>query len=383
MLINFKASNIYQRNYESTKKIKCNEGGARSSKTYSILQVLDSKAYEETGERYSIVRKTYNALKDTVLRDFFDILKSHDLYNEANHKRSDPQEYTLNGNLFEFRGMDQPDRKRGAKRKRLFMNEAQEFTLEDWRQLTMRTTGEIFLDYNPSEEFSFIYDKIIPREDCELIHSTYKDNPFLEQEIIKELERLELEDPDYWEVYGLGKRGKAKELIYSNWEVFKENPVNIDETFYGLDFGWNHPTALVRIDLCDEVPYITELLYETHLKTPDLIDMLKELIPNKSDNIYADSAEPAIIQEIFEAGFNIDKSDKSVSDGIEYCQRGREYIRGHNLEKEQRNYKWKKNKEGEMLNKEPVKYKDDLMDAKRYARYTHTKQPSYTIGEWV
>ena len=376
----FEVSEIYIKNAESKKKIKCNEGGARSTKTYSILQLLIMDGIQERNEPPAIttvVRKSFNSLRDTAMRDFFDILNSYGWYNEESHNKT-TNEYRIGNMLYEFRGLDQPQKKRGAKRKRLFANEANELTYEDWIQLIMRTTEEAFLDYNPSEEFSWIYDKVIPRKDCELIHSTYKDNKFLEKEIVKELERLEIEDPDYWEVYGLGLRGKAKELIYANWKEFKEIS-KIDETIYGLDFGWNHPTALVRIDLCDTVPYITELLYETHLKTPDLIDRLKELIPNKNNNIYADSAEPATIEEIFEAGFNIDKSDKSVSDGIEYCQRGREFIRGHNLEKEQRNYKWKKNKDGEMLNKEPVKYKDDLQDAKRYARYTHSKQPCYDI----
>jgi len=175
-------------------------------------------------------------------------------------------------------------------------------------------------------------------------------------------------------VYGLGLRGKAKELIYSNWEVFKEDPINIDETIYGLDFGWNHPTALVRIDLCDTVPYITELLYETHLKTPDLIDRLKSFNISSGDYIYADSQEPAKIQEIFEAGFNINSSDKSVSDGIEFCQRGKMYVKGGNLEKEIKCYKWKVNKDGIILKDEPVKFNDHLCDAFRYARYTHTQK---------
>jgi len=380
--LNIEASRIFTLNKDSTKKIKCNEGGARSTKTYSILQVLSFvRALNETGQIYTIIRKTYNALRDTVMRDFFDILNAQGMYREANHNKSN-SEYLLNGNLIEFRGLDQPQKKRGSKRKRLFVNEANEISLEDWMQLIMRTTGEVFLDYNPSEEFSWIYDKVIPRDDCELIHSTYKDNKFLEKEIIDEIERLEVADPDYWEVYGLGLRGKAKELIYSNWGVFKELSQKIDETFYGLDFGYTNPTALVKIDLCDTLPYMTEMLYRTHLTTPMIITELENLKVNKSDYIYGDSAEPGKIEEISQAGYNIHPSDKSVSDGIEFCQRKRMFIQGANLEKEIKCYKWKVNKDGVILKDDPVKFNDHLCDAFRYARYTHTKQPSYDIG-WV
>ena len=157
--LNIEVSPVFVRNIQSTKRIRCNQGGTRSSKTYSILQVLIVEALQETGKVITICRKTFSSLKGTAMRDFFEILKNADLYSEKNHNKSDSL-YELNGNLFEFVGLDQPQKKRGAKRDKLFINEANDLTYEDWTQLRLRTKGVIYIDYNPSDEFHWIYEKV-------------------------------------------------------------------------------------------------------------------------------------------------------------------------------------------------------------------------------
>jgi phage terminase large subunit len=137
----------------------------------------------------AIIRKTYPSLKSTVLRDFIEILLGQEWYDEANHNKTD-QIYDLFGNRVEFFSLDQPQKVRGRKRDVLYCNEANELTLEDWRQLTMRTTWKVLIDYNPSEPFHWIYKEVIPRDDCTFFKTTYLDNPHLPQEIIDEIERL-------------------------------------------------------------------------------------------------------------------------------------------------------------------------------------------------
>ena len=135
--------------------------------------------------------------------------------------------YQLNGNLFEFVSLDQPQKKRGSKRTYLFINEANELNLEDWIQLSIRTEKQIFLDYNPSMDEHWIYDIVIPRPDCTFIHSTYLDNlGFLPAEQVREIENLKNVDENYWRIYGLGEIGKIKGLVFSNWELVDEFLVN-------------------------------------------------------------------------------------------------------------------------------------------------------------
>ena len=171
MNLKVKGTNVLWRNMQANTRIVVNEGGTRSSKTYSIAQMLIIKAMETTGNIITITRKTLPSLRATAMRDFFEILLTLDLYEQRNHNKSE-HTYKLNGNLFEFVSLDQPQKKRGAKRNILWMNEANEFTLEDYRQLSFRTADKIIMDYNPSDVDHWIYDEVIPRDDCTLIKST-------------------------------------------------------------------------------------------------------------------------------------------------------------------------------------------------------------------
>lgn len=374
MEVEFNSSIIFEKNYSALhnpkKKIIVNQGSSRSTKTYSIIQCLIIDALEQKAESVTtFVRKELSTLKVTALRDFLEILKDQGLYNEKNHNKSE-YTYKLKKVTFEFQGLDSPTKKRGAKRRLLFVNEANELTLEDWRQLIIRTTGKIFLDYNPSEEFHWIYDNVLTREDCEYIHSTYKDNPFLEDTIVNEIERLQFEDENFWRIYGLGEKGFSTERIYTNWDIVNEFPNSFNETTYGLDFGFNHPTALIETNENENDIYIRELIYKSGLVNSQILDLMQTLITNKNKYVYADSANPDKIQEIKQAGFNVYEADKSVKDGIDCVKRKRLHIHKDsvNLIKEIKSYSWKVDKAGRILD-EPVKFNDDGMDALRYSLY--------------
>ena len=195
-----KTTNVFHKAYGSKTRITCLQGGTRSSKTYSLCQLFIVKCLGETGKTFTICRKTLPALKGTAYRDIIQLLKDLDLYSEENHNKSELS-YALNGNLIEFISVDQPQKIRGRKRNYLWLNEANEFNYEDWQQLILRTTEKIYLDYNPSDPYSWIYEKVHTRDDCTFLQSTYQANPFLDEDTIAEIERLKDIDPDYWRVY--------------------------------------------------------------------------------------------------------------------------------------------------------------------------------------
>lgn len=311
------------------------------------------------------------------MRDFFEVMKGLGVYKRELHNLTDLT-YKYGNNEIEFISVDQPQKIRGRKRHYLWLNEANEFAYEDFRQLNMRTEKQIFMDFNPSDEYHWIYDHILTRDDSILIQSTYKDNPFLESTIVKEIERLQGVDKNYWRIYGLGERGISEMKVYSHWQYCDELPDSPDEVIYGLDFGYNNPTALVKVVIKDQVVSWDEILYESYLTNAQLIEKLKQYqIGNAT--IYADTAEPQRIEEIRRAGFNIKPSDKDVRGGIDAIKTRVWFItkRSVNILKEAKSYSWKE-KDGKALD-EVVKAWDHLLDAGRYAVHTHTSKPKVSL----
>jgi len=210
---------VYDYLKQTDSKIKIFQGSTRSGKTYNILMwLIFGYGMTETGKTITIFRATYPALRATVMRDFFDILERFDLYLDADHNKSN-SEYRLNGNLFEFVSIDQSSRLKGRKRNIAFLNEANEASYESYNQILFRTEEQLILDYNPSDEYSWIYSKVKTRDDAFFCITTYKDNRFLSKEIVKEIERLQYTDQDYWRVYGLGQVGRNKATIFTYLEV--------------------------------------------------------------------------------------------------------------------------------------------------------------------
>lgn len=366
-----KTTKIFHQTIQSNKRIVINEGSSRSSKTYSTMQVLIQLALQETGQVFTIVRKTLPSLKATAMKDFFEVLNKYGIYDDDHHNKS-TNTYSLHGNEIEFISVDDYSKVKGRKRKYLFMNEANEFLYNDFVQLSMRTTGTIFMDYNPShDENHWIEEKIKTRDDVEVFRSTYKDNPFLNKETINEIERLKDTDPNLWRIYGLGLMGIASARIYQHFQLCDELP-EAGETFYGLDFGFNHPTALVEIREYDDAYYVDELIYASGMTNNDLIEKMRDLEVKRGKYLFCDSAEPNRIEEIKRAGFNAHLSDKDVRKGIDTIKSKKIYItkRSVNLQKEYRGYSWKTTADGAILD-EPVRINDDALCAMRYGVHTY------------
>jgi phage terminase large subunit len=366
-----KATNVFKRNWNAKTRFIVNQGGSRSSKTYSICQKYILKLLNENKKVMTIARKTTPALKTSVMMDFFEILINWNLYNPKYHNKSE-NTYILNGNLVQFIGLDNPQKKRGSKRNYLWMNEANEFNLEDYRQLAMRTTEDINLDFNPSDEFHWIYDEVLEKKEVTVIKSTYKDNPFLEQTIIDEIESYKDIDENYWRVFGLGERGVSGATIYTHWQYADELPVSYDREVYGIDWGINHPTVVTQIREKDGEYYVNEVFYASKHTNKEFLLKAKELIPYNAE-IIADGEDLNRVNEMYAEGWRYiktaNKNAGSVRRGIGKIQTNKIFITkaSTNIIKEIKSYKWKVDRDGKITDAEPVKINDDGMDSMRYA----------------
>jgi phage terminase large subunit len=366
-----KQPSTYYHVKKSKAKIQVHQGGTRSGKTYSICQALIELCYKNKGAGIviTIVRKTFPALRSSVMRDFFDILTEGENYYEENHNKSQAT-YTLFGNLVEFISADQPQKLRGRKRTMLYINEANELSLEDWRQLILRTTDKTIIDYNPSDQYHWIYEYVLNRDDVDFFQTTYLDNPFLEQSVIDEIERFKETDENYWRIYGLGERGINTAAVFPQWQVADQIPERAKLVAYGMDWGFtNDPTALVSVWREDYSLYIKEHLYKTGLTNRDISLELDKLELNRTP-IICDSAEPKSIEELHRLGHNVKPSKKgpdSIRLGIDIMKRHKLYIlkESLNAQKEFRNYRWETNKDGVQLSK-PVDHNNHIVDAVRY-----------------
>jgi phage terminase large subunit len=373
-----KSTVIFEKNYAALNdqgiRFVINEGGSRSSKTYSLCQLVIIYCLQNNNKVVSIIRKTFPALRATVLRDFIEILKELNIYSVEDHNKSEHIYTFPNGSIVEFFSVDDEQKIRGRKRDIAWCNEANELYFDDFTQLNMRTESKLIFDYNPSESTSWLYE--LPMEESILIKSTYKDNPFLPQSIRAQIEDLKRTDEALYQIYALGEKAISKSNIYSNWSFIPHRPARFVNYVYGLDFGYNHPTALMRVYWCDNDIYIEPVIYESYLTTPMLIDKMQSFNVEKTVTIVADYARPEIIAELNNAGYDVQNANKVVKKGIDniktfgvLCQDDKA------LKKEYENYKWKK--VGDMITDEPVKMFDDAMDAIRYAT-THIRQEYYT-----
>jgi len=360
-------------------RIILNQGSSRSTKTYSICQLFIALQHKESA-LFTIARKYLPSLRASAYRDYLEILKEVDIYNPDNHNKSELS-YRIGDSECEFISVDQHEKIKGRKRKYLFMNEANEFDYNDFVQLSLRTTGKIFMDFNPSHDnYHWIETKIKTRDDVEIIHSTYKDNPFLEKETINEIERLKDNDPNLWKIYGLGIMGLVENLIFTHWQLIDVLPEGDD--YYGLDFGYNNATCLSYIVEKDKDIYGKEIIYETRLTNRDLIAKMEQLEISKDKEIIADAEDPGRIKEIQEAGFNCIASDKgkdSVKKSIDELKSRGFYITrdSPNAQKELRGYKWKE-KDGRIID-EPVKFNDHFLDSIRGAVYTRSNRTGLSL----
>lgn len=351
------------------KTIISEQGSSRSAKTYNTMIWLIVDALKDSGSRTSVVRKTLPALKGSVLIDFKDILVRMKIWEPRQFNKTELI-YTLpNKSWFEFFSTDDEQKIRGRKRDKLFVNEANEISYLEWQQLIMRTRKYAILDYNPSFSEDHWIEQINKDPDCYHFISTYKDNPFLEQKIIDDIEKLRDKNKSLWTVYGLGLRAVIEGRIFDSYEIVEDIPEHIRKRWVGMDFGYtNDPTAILNVAIDGDDLYMDEICYRTHMLTNDIIKVLKASCPDKK--IISESADPRLIDEIHNAGLNIHAVEKykgSVMAGITKMQEYHIKItrRSDHIKKEINNYVYDQDKEGRYLN-EPVDEFNHAIDGGRY-----------------
>ena len=389
-------SNVYWKVLEACKskpRYISNKGGTRSTKTYSTLQFLFMLIQEKDkpGDITSVVSESFPHLRKGAIRDFENII-GHPLKGDEHWKETDHTWEFDNGAKLEFFSVDNAAKVHGSQRKRLFINEANHIDYEIFRQLAVRTSSIIFIDYNPAS-VCWIQQKVECRDNCTLIRSTYKDNPFLSAEQIAEIESNK-DDVNWWKVYGQGVEGTLDGLIYNFEQIDHLPPKGVNKAerdktdeeryadslteIHGLDFGFtNDPTARVKIlvDHKRKHLYVQERCYRTHMQNKHIIEDLSHEGVGRYTDIYADCAEPKSIADIKDGGFNVIACDKDAPVKSDKLKFQLQWMQGWklfvtkdslNLIEELRNYTWAKDKDGNLLN-QPIDKFNHLLDAMRYA----------------
>jgi phage terminase large subunit len=364
-------------------RIRGIQGGTSASKTISILLILIDKAQSDTTPTLtSVVSESFPHLKRGAMRDFLNIMQGHSYFKDGLWNRSDYTYTFETGSKIEFFSADQPSKVRGPRRDRLFMNECNNIPFEAFDQLEVRTKHEVWLDWNPTNEFWFYTDVLTKRTDVDHLTITYKDNEALDPNIVASIE-MRRGNKAWWQVYGLGQLGEVEGKIYTGWQQVDEIPHEARLERYGLDFGYSiDPTALVAIYSYNGGYIVDECLYMKGMSNKRIADVLLNL---PQALVIADSAEPKSIDELKEYGLNVlgaQKGQGSVNHGIQYVQDQKISVtkRSTKLWREYNNYLWKTDKDGKTLNVPEAGW-DHALDALRYGM--ESLKPRIDDDEWV
>ncbi len=374
-----KIAKIYKDALLCDKKFLVLYGGAGSGKSVFATQKIIARVLGEEPHKFLVIRKVAATLRNSVwdlfvkliyddnLEEFFEINKSNF---EITCK--------LNQNKILFKGLDNPEKiKSIAGITSIWIEEATELNSEDLDQLELRLRGitknykQFLITFNPVSAHHWIKKRFfdVVDENVKTLKSTYLHNPFIDEEYKETFARLKRDNPEYYKIYALGEWGNLEGVIYKDYDVVESMPEYFEDEFIGLDFGYNHPYAIVHIRVDGNNLYIDELFYKSGKENNAVIDEIEKKYPFvKQLSIYADSARPDLISEWYSEDYNISKANKSVFDGINTVKGFRLHVtnRSEHIKKELGLYSWKKDKDGNFLD-EPIKANDDAMDAIRYA----------------
>lgn len=379
------------------KRTKVIPGGTSAGKTFGILPILIDRAIKEPFLEISVVSESMPHLRKGAMKDFLKVMKVTGRYIDKNWSKT-LLAYTFeNGSYIEFFSADQEERVRGPRRHILYVNECNNLKAFDtFYQLAIRTSIEIWLDFNPSHEF-WVHTELPEDEDVEWIVLTYKDNEGLPESIVKEIEKAKTKafrdselKPDvfkesnikspfwanWWKVYGLGLLGSLDGVILMNWGLIDDVPPEAEYLGSGLDFGYtNDPSTIIDIYKWNGKRIVDEVLYA---KGQDN-DMLADAIGDRK--VWADSSEPKSIDYLhLKKKKNVKgviKGPDSIVFGLELMQ-SQEYLitkRSVNVIREVRGYCYDKDKTGKKSNKPAEGQEDHGIDGWRYAEMMLLSSP--------
>lgn len=367
-----KVTSVFSRNleaYNEGRRVIVNKGSTRSSKTWSIMQLLYIIAeFSEKPRLISIVSESMPHLKKGCIRDFENMLRMEKKWDHRSWNATD-KIYQVRNSYIEFFSADQPGKVHGPARDILYVNECINISYETYRQLAIRTTETIFLDFNPCFDF-WVDERVLPRPEALLIHSTYLDNEYLSDAQVQEIESNR-SDPEWWKVYGLGQTGSKVGLIMQDWDVVEAMPEVFKGQWVGLDFGFtNDPTAMIEVRLSEGELWLDEVLYSRGYDNWMIADCLDRSTIGRSVSVIADCAEPKSIREIKNLGWCVEPASKgrdSILTGLSVLNRYRKHVteRSVNLINEYRNYRWQVDEMGNAKNI-PIDRFNHAIDAQRY-----------------
>ena len=358
------------------KFVKGIQGGTSAGKTFAIIPIIINKCIKNNLLEVSVVAESIPHLKRGAIKDFKKIMVTTGRWVDSRWNASDFKYTFANGSTIEFFSADNDSKLRGARRDVLYMNECNNMTFHAYTELASRTKLEVYLDWNPTNEFWF-HNELKDDDDVDFIILNYQDNEACPESalnfILKAKEKANTSDfwRNWYKVYGLGEIGSLQGVVFNNWKTIDFVPAEAKLVGRGMDFGYtNDPTTMVDIYQFNGGFIFDEVLYKTGLTNPEIWRDFKS--KNLDNSIYtiADSAEPKSIQELTNLGMRIKGAEKgkdSILFGIQKMQEHEFKVtqRSINLIKELRSYSWDKDREGNQLNR-PQDSNNHMIDAIRY-----------------
>jgi phage terminase large subunit len=305
------------------------------------------------------------------------------IYSEAEYNISDRVYTFYNDSTISFISTDDAEKLRGLKSSILWLEEANEIDSESYFQLQIRTTGPIILSYNPTIS---PYHWLRQMDECSRYFTTYKSNPYLERTVVRAIEELQRTNPKAWKIYGLGEYTTNEKAVFQ-FNSVEWIPDESDLVAYGLDYGYsNDPSCLVSVWKHNGQIFLLEHFYEKGLTTSDLDKKLKEIVQGREE-IWADSAEPRLNDELYKLGYNIRpvvKGKDSINFGIQVMQNYKINIPKacQNLTNEFYSYEWATDRFGAQLDK-PVDYMNHAIDATRYVFMSKLSNVATAKGKYI
>lgn len=379
---------IYNKLNDYSNFTEVHYGGASSGKSHGVVQKVVLKALKDWKKPRKVLflRKVAATVKDSIFEDVLACLSSYKILEHCKVNHSDYRITLPNGAMFIFKGMDNPEKIKSVKAiSDVVMEEASEFNLEDYTQLTLRLRDkghkdkQIYLMFNPVSKANWVYKSFFIKlpKNTAVYQTSYKDNKFLDEITKENIEELAERNPAYYKIYALGQFATLDKLIfpkYTKTVIDKESIRNLP-SYFGLDFGYiNDPSAFIhlKIDQTNKKIYFLEEYVKKRMLNDEIAKTIINLGYSK-EMIIADSAEQKSIAEIRNKGINriiaAKKPKGSILQGIQFLLQYELVVdeRCFKLIEELENYTWKKDKKTNEYINEPVDSYNHVMDAVRYA----------------
>lgn len=353
------------------------QGSTSSGKTYGIIPILYDQCIARQRIKVTVVAETLPAVKEGALDIFVRFMHDEGRWNDLQWNASNLTYTCRNGSRIQFKSFDSVGKAKAAgKRHILFLNEANHIDFEIADALMIRSE-EVWMDFNADMEF-WAHTEVLTLPNVDFLKLTYEDNEAIPTATFADLMQKKLKAEreersgnkgywwNWWQVYGLGEIGQLQEGVFPIWEVVESKPERFQQYIYGLDFGFQHPTALIKIWYWEDEIFLEEVIYQSGLTSMQLIEKMRAKGVEPHIEIIADHARPEMIQELRSSGFYILNADKNVKKGLDKLKQKTVFVHQDSLSIQKENRKYKYKKVNGFVTEEVSKTDDDAMDAIRY-----------------